>query len=176
VKLTNKPGDRMQRAVKALQEKVPEIPFSAAEFWENVREQPEQEHEKHGRAWALQYVVYMERQEKAATAANRAEDAQDMLASGDFLDSFGGLSMGMDDEVPGYFQEELFEQEIIKTLLVDVEEDMGVQQPEETVPWMNASYAISLIEGTTKQEQVDGVSQALEDMNLSFLRLGDKGA
>jgi hypothetical protein len=141
-----------------------------------VREQQEQEHEKHGRAWALQYVVYMEHQEKAATAANRAEDAQDMLASGDFLDSFGGLSMGMDDEVPGYLQEELFEQKIVKTLLVDVEEDMGVQQPEETVPWMNVSYAISLIEGTAKQEQVDGVSQALEDMNLSFLRLGDKGA
>jgi hypothetical protein len=27
VKWTNKPGDRMQRAVKALQEKVPEMPF-----------------------------------------------------------------------------------------------------------------------------------------------------
>jgi hypothetical protein len=142
VKWTSKPGDRMQRAVKALQEKVPEMPFSAAESRGKVREQPEKEHEKHGRAWALQYVVYMERQEKAATAANRAEDAQDMLASGDFPDSFGGLGMGMDDEVPGYLQEELFEQEIVKTLLVDVEEGYG----------MNASYAISLIEGTAKQE------------------------
>jgi hypothetical protein len=97
----------------------------------------------------MQYMVYMERQEKAATAASRADDAKDALDSGDFLDSFKGLGIG--DEVPPYLREELFEQEHVKALLVDIEEDMGVQALEQTVPWMFSSYAISLIEGEVKE-------------------------
>ena len=43
---------------------------------------------------------------------------------------------------PPYLREELFEQEHVKALLVDVEEGMGVQAPEQTEPWMNPSYVI----------------------------------
>jgi hypothetical protein len=75
----------------------------------------------------------MERQEKAATAANRAEDAQQALDSSDFLDSSGGSRVG-DDVPPAYLREELFEQEHVKALLVDVEDGMGVQAPEQTEP------------------------------------------
>jgi hypothetical protein len=41
---------------------------------------------------------------------------------------------------------------------------------------MNPSYAISMIEGTVMQEEVDGINQAFDNLNLSFLRFGDNRA
>lgn len=168
----------MRRAVNELGNKVPELPFPANEFWERVRQQPEAEWKKHGHAWAMQWVVQMEK--KGAQAANQQ-------TGNAYMDGMeAGLSGLGVDEAPGYLCEELFEQQHMRALLRDVEvyapgslaASASAQAPasaqalsEKNKPdvramWMDPSAAVDLVRGL-KGTAVDGLGGALE--NMSFI-------
>ncbi|KAH7383824.1 hypothetical protein BKA66DRAFT_511905 [Pyrenochaeta sp. MPI-SDFR-AT-0127] len=146
IRWTSHPRQRMSAAVKALESAIPPQPFNVEEFWSKASAQPAYAYEEHGRAWAMQYVIYKEKQAKAIDRYERGLDAQESLKSGDFTSGFGQLGM-QDDSVPAYLSEELFRQPLVQALLTDVTEGMGVQNVETNVPWMSPSEAIDLVEG-----------------------------
>ncbi|KAA8623232.1 hypothetical protein PtrSN002B_005610 [Pyrenophora tritici-repentis] len=152
---------RMKAAVKKLETVVPECTVSGEQFWEEVVNRPVEEHRKHGRVWAMQYIIYMERKAEGFKKDDQLRQADENLSSGDFAGAFAGLGVG--DEAPDCLSEELFEREEVKALLVDVE-DVMVQQPEENVPWMDPSAAIDVLEGN-----IDGVGDLMRTMESSFL-------
>jgi hypothetical protein len=150
--------DRMRRSIRALEAKLPACSHTAEEFWAKAGEMPVEEWKKHGTAWAMQYVVLLESKNKGYTADVQASAAVASLQTGDFASSFSGL--GMADGPPEYLCEELFQQDLVQALLVDIE-DVEVQAREEFTSWMNSSKAIDLIEGVDVGEIIEMMTSSL---------------
>jgi hypothetical protein len=178
VQWRSKQSDAMRRAVKELRGKVPELPFPANEFWERVRQQPDAEWEKHGHAWATQWVVHMEKEGERAANQKTGDAYMDGMEAG-----LSGLGVG---EAPEYLCEELFEQQHVRALLQDIEvpapgflaASASAQAPASTptlpkehkldvrAMWMDPSAAIDLVRGLDGTA-VDGLEGALK--NMSFI-------
>ena len=153
--------NRMGKAVWQLKDKLPECPYSAAEFWDMVVAQLPEEYKKHGRTWAMQCIVLMEKESKARAAQAQAEAAAESLQSGDLMNNFAGI--GLEDGPPDYLCEELFEQPLVKALLVNVEE-VEKMDKEFNTPWMDPSKAIELMEGA----DIDGILQMMTPSFWTF--------
>lgn len=165
---------RMGAAVKSLSAKVAEPPFDIDEYWTRAREQAAEDFHKHGASWALQYIVHKQKQSKDIAAGDRALEAEDALTDGSFLSGFSGLGMDLGDRVPGYLSEALFEQPLVKALLVDVNEGITLERPQglHVLPqestekcWMAPEEALALLEG-----KVSGLEDITDQLgNLKFL-------
>jgi len=92
---------------------------------------------------------------------------------GSFISSFNGLSVNLGDWVPEYLSEELFEQPLVKALLVDV--NMGITPerpwglnvlpPESTEKcWMAPAEAVALLEG--KMLGLEDIIEGLASMRF----------
>ncbi|KAF1848885.1 uncharacterized protein K460DRAFT_304465 [Cucurbitaria berberidis CBS 394.84] len=154
--------DRMSKAVKALEASVPPQAFDVEDFWIRASSMPSDEYKKHGPAWAMQYVIYKEKEAKVIDKMERDYDAQESLKHGDFFAGFGKLGMG--DAAPGYLSEQMFQQPLVKALLTEVHGGMVVQDPETVEFWMDPSTAIDLVEG--KVAGMDDINERIKGMSF----------
>ncbi|KAI4638362.1 hypothetical protein J4E93_010162 [Alternaria ventricosa] len=153
---------RMGAAVKALEACVPPQEYATDDFWSVARQMPVEEYQKHGSAWAMQFIIYKEKKEKVVAKDLQNEHAQDQFSKGNFS---GFSNLSIDETVPSYLSEELFNQPLVKALLVDVR-NMQVQMPEKFAGWMDPQKAIELI-----QDKMEGLEDVTEQIkNMSFLK------
>ncbi|KAF2133769.1 hypothetical protein P153DRAFT_380950 [Dothidotthia symphoricarpi CBS 119687] len=158
---TSSPRKAMATAVKKLEALVPPMPFEPKEFWTKAREQPVDEWKRNGRAWAMQYVIHTEGLYAHFDQQERHLEAQILLEGGDLTKSFG--NMGVEGAPPQYLCEALFEQPLVKALLVDVDEDVRAAPAATYPPWMSPAQAIELIEGVA--QGVDDITEGLKGMS-----------
>ncbi|KAE8871908.1 hypothetical protein PTNB73_03367 [Pyrenophora teres f. teres] len=121
---------RIYTAIKALKAKVVEPPFNVDQYWDKAREQPVEEFRKHGANWAMQYIVYKAQLSKDVAAKAQAQEVEYALEEGTFVDDFSTLAMDMGDGAPAYLSEELFNQDLVKSLLKDVDEGITPERPQ----------------------------------------------
>jgi hypothetical protein len=153
--------NRMADAVKALAECVPPQKYDIGEFWNVAHQMSADEYKEHGSAWALQFIIYKEKKEKAVAKEIENEHVEGQLANGVFM-GFNNLSI--DETVPHYLSEELFNQPLVKALLTEVR-NMELQLPENHPGWIDPQKAIELI-----QNKVEGLEDVTERIkNMSFL-------
>ncbi|CAA9962466.1 hypothetical protein PTMSG1_05840 [Pyrenophora teres f. maculata] len=166
---------RIYTAIKALKAKVEEPPFNVDQYWDKAREQPVEEFRKHGANWAMQYIVYKTQLSKDAAAKAQAQEVEYALEEGTFVDDFSTLAMDMGDGAPAYLSEELFNQDLVKSLLKDVDEGVTPERPQgvNVLPpeglgqcWMDPEQAMALLEG-----RVSGHEDITEQLSrMSFLQ------
>jgi hypothetical protein len=87
---------------------------SGEEFWTLVEEQEEEDLEKYGVAWAIQYIVYQTQEERAAMLRNKREDTECSEETEYWQQGFEDMSMS--EEAPEWLTEKHFEQPWIKAL------------------------------------------------------------
>lgn len=110
----------------------------------------------------MQFIIYKEKKEKVVAKELQNEHAQDQFSKGNFS---GFSNLSIDETVPNYLSEELFNRPLVKALLVDVR-NMQVQMPEKFAGWMDPQKAIELI-----QDKMEGLEDVTEQIkNMSFLK------
>jgi hypothetical protein len=107
----------MANAVKTLAERVRPQKYEIGEFWDVAQRMLVEEYKEHGSAWAIQYIIYKENKDNMTAKELQNEQMKEPLAKCVFM---GFSSLSVDETVPDYFSEELFDQPLVKALLVDV--------------------------------------------------------
>ncbi|RMZ73864.1 hypothetical protein GMOD_00004663 [Pyrenophora seminiperda CCB06] len=174
IRWTNKrQSQKMAAAVHALKIKVSKPPFDVDQFWTEAREQSAEDFRRHGASWALQYIIYKEQEAKDILAGDLVLEAQDSLNNGSLVSHFAGLGMDLGDSVPEHLSEALFEQPLVKALLVDITDDITFERPQglRVLPnegtescWMKPEEALALLEG--KVAGLEDITEQLSSMNF----------
>ena len=147
------------KAIGKLRVKLPACPYTPRQFWEKLVAQPDEAYKKHGTMWMMQYIVLMQQENVEAIAAARAEAMEESLETGGFADNFAGF--GVEDGPPTDLSEALFEHELVKALLVDVDEDVVKLDKEYNTQWMDPQKALNLIEGAEVDEIIEMMTSSL---------------
>lgn len=129
---------------------------------------PEEKIKAHGPAWAMQYIIYLEKFGQAKSKEARADDAEESLVSGGFFAGFGNL--GMDDETVPELTEAIFEQDLVKALLVDIVDDTVVLPREDGTKqkaWISEQDAEAYIRAVVEGHQgVEDMVFAIQQMSF----------
>ncbi|KAJ4287537.1 hypothetical protein N0V90_012240 [Kalmusia sp. IMI 367209] len=145
IKWTPSQKRHLKKATDKLRGAIPPIPFDIEEFWVVVDEQPKEEREKYAAAWAMRWLIHLEfkeaeaHKEQQALATDKEAQEHELMAG---LDAMGF------NEFEFLNDEEQFDSDLMKALMVEIDPDVQPLPPQEHPGWMDASKAISLIDGT----------------------------
>jgi hypothetical protein len=151
----------IKAAIERLAQAMPPKRWDADEFLEHIKDQPEADFEKHGAAWALQYLVYMEDEESWALMLDKqqAADPDEVME--------GLKDMGMKDIMgpPDWIDEETFDQPLVRDLMTPISGQVVVLEREIHRAWMSPAAAMHILEGFVYN--VDSVTEQMRGTLLT---------
>ncbi|KAH7093587.1 hypothetical protein FB567DRAFT_610119 [Paraphoma chrysanthemicola] len=153
----NTPAKRMDAAIKALKRLVPPQRFSVEDFWIHARQQPAAEFEQHGAAWALQYLVYMENEEKQTEKDERREAAEAPVETDDLADDLASMAMGNGPPPPpAWLSEEVLQRPLVRALATPIQEVVQPLQKEFLPFWMSTAASVEYMEKSVEMASIIG--------------------
>lgn len=155
---------RIAKAVRKLSDSVPPLPCPATEFWAFVKRQPKDMFEKHGAAWALQYLLSLERDEQGALDAAKDEERTRSLEEDTWMEDLDRWDVIEDGPPPHWLTKEHFQRPTVIALMTLVDEDVPKQENGETMYWMKPSEAANLLEG--QLVGMDSLEKSMEKMSF----------
>lgn len=160
---------RIAKAIKKLSSSVPPLPCPAAEFWAFVQRQPKDMFEKHGGAWAMQYLLSLEREEQDALNAAKDEERMRSLEEDTWMEDLDRWDVIENGPPPHWLTKEHFQQPAVVALMTPGDENIQKPENERTTFWMKPSEATNLLEG--QLVGMDSLEKSLKKM--SFLERGE---
>lgn len=155
---------RIAKAVRKLSESVPPLPCPAADSWAFVQRQPKDMFEKHGGAWAMQYLLSLEREEQGALDTAKDEERTRSLEADTWMEDLDRSDVIEDGPPPYWLTKEHFQQPIVLALMTPVNEDVPKQENGKITYWMKPSGAANLLEG--QLVGMDSLEKSLEKMSF----------
>ncbi|KAH7082706.1 hypothetical protein BKA63DRAFT_583761 [Paraphoma chrysanthemicola] len=158
----NASAKRMDAAIKALKRLVPPQRFPVEDFWKHARQQPAAEFEKHGAAWALQHLIYMESEEKQTEKDERREAAEAVPEPDDLADDLASIVMGNGPPPPpSWLSEEVLRRPLVRALATPIQEALQPLQKEVLPFWMSTADSVAYMEKSVEMASLTGLFEGM---------------
>jgi hypothetical protein len=151
----------IKASIERLAQAMPPKRWDADEFLDHIKNQPEADFKKHGAAWALQYLVYMEGEERYAMMI----DKQAATDPDEVVEGLKDMGMKESTEPPDWIDEETFDQPLVRDLMTPISEGVVVLEREQRRAWMNPIAAVHMLNGS--MYDVDGVTERMRGTFLT---------